>query len=381
LTLNAVFRVDDHPVLLSDFVVTAPGSERDHIELPTHADLQTLIPREYLFPVVRLASKVLEVSPRLLVCGSGSLLEIRRVFTHLHGRFSTIEATTNAVKSSLCDYIEERGDGSPDCVIAGWIIDAGQPVSFRWSSETGDVETEGDYIEGSGARIFRELCLPLANTAINPDELERGLAEAALHMTTTPYANELVLGNTLLNGFGGGYDAFVFANGRFRRVHDVTYLLFAVRVIDLNTLRIGQMPILLKNTSFGQHTLLRSFLIPSLDKRIKARESEAIALVTPVYVPARPTLPSTPFIQMPLTSANFAIGMFGKAIDHADEIFTAIVTAPAETSLFRIQITDKVKDGKNEVVFALPEKIMMNISAQAFLRFSRQTVEGVQSRG
>jgi hypothetical protein len=50
-------------------------------------------------------------------------------------------------------------------------------------------------------------------------------------------------------------------------------------------------------------------------------------------------------------------------------------------SLFRIQITDKVKDGKNEVVFALPEKIMMNISAQAFLRFSRQTVEGVQSRG
>jgi hypothetical protein len=367
MTLNAAYRCSEHPILISDFLVSEQGRSGAHIDLPTVENVDRVVPAGSNVTLVNLLRKSARILPNLVIGGSGTVNGIATVLRRLRNycwREMTFE--------EFAGYLYTQDDiPEPGCTLTGHFVEAAQIHTFRWRSKDRAVEEANEFVQGSGRRLFLETIPHLQFGAIDPGHQFEGARECALYATVTLYANELKLGNTLSDKFGVGYDIFVFADGEFRLVDGATYLLFQTRWVDGDTLRLFRLPTHVQSSYFGEACLVRS-LIAKTGVRDAASPHERVALIRPLYTsPNEPLLlPDTPLSELPLTSPVYGIGILGTARDGADEVFSAVVSGE-EARFFNIQLTGTTRGDLHEVRFDMPGNIMSNIVSAAVTKFRR----------
>jgi hypothetical protein len=279
MTLNAVFQVGGVPCLISDYLATSDGPGR--IEIPTYPDIDKLLPTG-TFNVTELVRKSALVPPALLLAGSGNGMSVRRAIARLQAVFDGKPATRADLKDAL-SQIDDFTASDLTCVLVGWLLDCQKPVSFRWNSaEFNKIRFGNVFIEGSGKRLYEKVAPSPAGITIASDRVFDGAAEFCIHQTATLWVNELLGGHTLSARFGAGYDIFVFSDGHFQLVADVTYLLYKLQFLKAanNSVdyRIWGNPAFTKQFYIDDHCLIR-VLMPRNMLGIAPSETERMGII------------------------------------------------------------------------------------------------------
>jgi len=370
MTLNAVFRVDGIPCLIADFVATGTAVEGQ--EVPTYPDTDAALSAEP-FKVVELTRKATWIAPGFVVAASGNGATARRIGHRLVAMFEGTTVTAGDLEAALGD-VDEFTDAPESCVLVGWVgLDA--PISFRWSSQNcRSLALGGEYVEGSGARLYRDVIPHASDMSIDKGKAFDGAAEVCILRTATLWVNELLRANTLRDRFGVGYDIFIFDGNEFRIVTDVTYLLFKLEFKQAEngsvTYRLWTPPTFTKQTYVDENCLIRVFLPPNM-LGISHSPTERMGIVPPLIPRSTGSaVASTPFRDMPLTSRYYGVCFFGEAVSGMAEVFTAIASGE-DAAQFKIYVSGQRKDGLDEIKFELPPSIMDNMLAAAVQAFER----------
>lgn len=362
MTLNAAYRCGGIPILISDFLVTNQGAG-DHIVIPSIEDISKVLPDQYQksFSLVRKTKLIL---PNFVITGSGDGDAIEAVFR----RLSTFCWPEFGI-ADLQSYLDTQ-TGIGACTIVGHLVDLAGTHTFRWQSSTNTFETGDRFIEGRGRTLFLDVLPTIDLGPIAPGFELEVCTEAAVNAVATLMANELKQSNTLLSGFGGGYDIYIFAKGEFKLLDEIVYLFYQIWLQSADTIRCSQLPVYWKISYLNQTALLLSFITHNGIVNLAVPPQQRIALVHPVILADRTPIPNILIKELDLRGKIYGIGLIGKHKSGADEVFTAVVQG-AGAQDFNIKLTGKTKDGLDEVRFECPDVIMNNISAAAFVKFTR----------
>jgi hypothetical protein len=367
MTVTAAFRADRLPILFADYLTTLQGGSRSHVPLPTFADLKSLIPPTSKMSIYYLRRKTLLIPHSLVVAGSGSVDGIATIFGQLDAAFSKGGASSPALRSLL---IKCRLEEKLQCTLVGWVLeDNGKPIAFRWRSSRPENFESGkaEYIDGSGASQFLDLRV-VDSRPIRREAALAGAVEVALHTAITLHANELKFGSTLQDGFGGGYDIYVYLERKFHLIDNVTFLFFSMWNVANEGCRVSAFPSVVKYSSHGGYVLVRTFLTNPLIVA-KQSEKEAVALAAPIYLKDVGSVPDVQLSEIPLTSPYYGIGIVGVNRAGQEEVFSAVLSR-TEAEQIQLFVTGHQKDGLHEVKFSAPEWFS-NIAAAAWQKFNR----------
>ncbi|MFH6782944.1 MULTISPECIES: hypothetical protein [Methylobacterium] len=369
MTVNAAYRVGTVPVLISDFLVTTEPGRARSIDLPSFPNISEVTDPLTGVSMVGLQRKSAVIGNSIAITGSGNAASIKQIINRL-SKYMQKDESIDILKDYLGTQTEFKG--ARCCILVGHHV--GQKIStFRWDSATGVFAAGLGFVEGSGAEMFRSV-VPFFDQQgdPHPDYVFDRCVEDTLHVTATLYANEIAHGNTLERHFGGGYDVFIYVDGMFRRIEEVVYLFYRLKILGPDTMRVYPQPVYIKNMYFGDVGFIISFLTDSAVRR-NAEPHQRVARIEPL-ITGNHQVPNIPIESISLNSPKIAIGFLGEAITGEEEVFTAVVQGD-EARQFNIFIGDKWQGKLREVRFECPEIIMNNISQAAFLKFIRKTAE------
>lgn len=367
MTVTAVFRADRLPILFADYLTTLSGVSRNHVPLPTFADLKSLIQPSSKMSIYYLRRKTFLIPHSLVVAGSGSVDGIASILSCLDAAFSEGGATSTTLKSLLAKCLLEH---NVHCTLVGWVLDSnGKPIAFRWrSSRPEDFESgKAEYVEGSGARQFLDLRV-IDKRPIRRDAALAGAVEVALHTAITLHANELKFGSTLQDGFGGGYDIYVYLEREFHLIDEVTFLFFSMWSVTNEECRVSAFPTVVKYSSHEGYVLVRT-LLTNPHVVAKQIEKESVALAAPIYLNGVGRVPEVPLSETPLTSPYYGIGIVGANRAGQEEVFSAVLSRD-EAKQIQLFVAGHQKDGLHEIKFSAPEWFG-NITLAAWQKFNR----------
>ncbi len=227
MTLLAVREFFDIPVLIGDTLVSskAPGKRRFPTQPPNRLldSASTLL---YGYLPSNTYRKVYIISDNFAIGWAGdkwpaaNLLE--RIFSNFAGRAATPEAWEKFITS-------QQPDAETNVVLAGWIIESGRRLAFRWWSKfpsnlKKDFAKGACFSDGTGADFARRtLGEPVTYTTTATEDRHKATL-CALDGISMLIAYELLDGSNLLDLFGLCYELIVFDGNRFSYIDDINYL-------------------------------------------------------------------------------------------------------------------------------------------------------------
>lgn len=212
--------------LAGDVLITAPPTEPAvHRRIPTRDGLARLdLPRS----IAQLRQKAYGHSDRLAVgwadsplCAGVVLRELRREFRGATPRLH-----------ELRQFLRAQGVGPPHCVLVGVLLEEENPTGFSWwSAEPGHLEPGLGQAAGSGAEVFTKLfkMRPFGVGEFKP--FDRALWRLGFLL-----GNEVIVGSTLRQSFGGGFQILHTENGVFVPQHSITYVFLSAVETEKGTI-------------------------------------------------------------------------------------------------------------------------------------------------
>jgi hypothetical protein len=261
------------------------------------------------------------------------------------------------------------------CRIVGWIIERNEKLCFVWDSRRPlKLQSNSPIVEGSGADLYHILIKNMRNQRINRKFAKAGLEEALIHQTITLYANELLNGSTLLNGFGVGYDLYYFTNGQFSPVKNVTYLFYSADFKESGdnsvVYRFSMNPILIKSEYIAQGLVVRSIIPKTF---FKIRESEHIKFI---FGASLQSIDSGNHnakqfnYNENFSSSIYGIGIIDISQNGTGEVFSAVVSLD-DAKKINIGTVLDIQNGRVEIKTEVDSNIMSNIFSAAVAQFER----------
>jgi len=358
MTINAAYRSGNIPILLADYLATRPAGG-GHIQIPT---VEEITAQDTVVALVRKARLIL---PNLVVAGSGDGNAIETIFQRL-----TNFAAGGLTLNELQGYFDLQ-EGLADCTIIGHLV-ADVVYTFRWNSTDRSFRLDDKFIEGSGRRLFSDV-LPHTDLGRAAGGYAFEVArEAAINAVTTLIGNEVSLGNTVAEQFGGGYDIYVWDGRVFRFLDDIVYLFYRIGFPNDQDIRIFPAPFYVKIFAIDDYMGVMTFLIQTAVSKLKGDPHQRISIVPPLPASSAP-VPDRQVAEIPLTAPLYGIGLIGPNLAGRDEIFTAVLAGNGYgADLVNIFLTGDQKDNMHEVRFELPEHLMNNILMAAVRRLGRE---------
>ena len=226
MTLLAVREFFDIPVLIGDTLVSskAPGKRRFPTQPPNRLLDSASTPYGYL--PINTYRKVYIISDNFAIGWAGDMGPaadlLERIFSIFAGRAVTQEAWEEFITS-------EHPDPRTNMVLAGWIIESGRRLAFRWYSESPSKLEKGTakgacFSDGTGADFAqRTLREPVADNTTYTDDGQKATL-CALDGISALIAYELLDGGNLRDLFGLCYELIVFNGNRFSYIDNINYL-------------------------------------------------------------------------------------------------------------------------------------------------------------
>jgi hypothetical protein len=365
MTINAVYRSGNTPILLADYLATRPTAG-GHIQIPT---VEEITAPDSVVALVRKARLLL---PNLVVAGSGDGNAIESIFQRLNNF-----AVGGLSFDELRDYLDLQ-DNLADCTIVGHLV-TDEIYTFRWNSTDQSFLLDDKFVEGSGRHLFADVLphINLGQAAAGYDfEVAR---EAAVNAATTLIGNEVSSGNTIAEKFGGGYDIYVWDGYAFRLLDNIVYLFYRIAFPNERDIRVYPMPFYVKIFAIDDYMGVMTFLNNTAVSKLKGEPHQRISIVPPIP-PSAAQVPDRQIADIELTAPLYGIGMIGPNLAGRDEIFTAVLAGNGYAAeLVKIFMTGAKKENLHEVRFELPDTVMNNILVAAVRRLGREAWLGPPS--
>jgi hypothetical protein len=218
MTLLATFRIEDRMVLLGDMLLSAPGvpSTDDLVDLPAAGSIVGRLGFR-----IAMGRKLCLVSERLAVGWAGDAALAAEVLEAFE-TFSTGEdPTEQAVRGILSAFRASPQLRDLKCSLVGCALSHGERFAFRWDSAEADelYVFRSDHARGSGAATLTRLMERARRRGDSTDPVTTAVA-----LTGQLLLAEAKTGESLVAGFGGGYEVIVEDGDRLRVVDSITYL-------------------------------------------------------------------------------------------------------------------------------------------------------------
>ena len=226
MTLLALREFFDVPVLIGDTLVSdaAPGRRRLPTQPPNTLWDMASAPHGYL--PSNTYRKVYIVSDNFAVGWAGDMWVATDLLYDIQSVFGGREVTPEAWEEYITSQQPEAGE---NLVLAGWIVDSGRRVAFRWRSRfpsnlQKDTARGACFSDGTGADFARRTLGEPVTYSTTATEARDKATLCALDGISNLVAYELVDGSNLRELFGLCYELIVFDGARFCHVDDVSYL-------------------------------------------------------------------------------------------------------------------------------------------------------------
>ena len=231
MTLIAATIAGETPVLISDFLSSTPSHGDNHEAVPTYVNVNSTLPPEWGIKTGTLYRKSAIINKHFTVGGAGSLIVISSFMKLLFEKFHEAAPT----QGQLIEFFKEHDDLptlQSSCAIIGWFIENNKPVSFRYvSNESPNLEFGGSYIEGSGAKLFKEKVWSKKSEEWGALPFSHA-QKYCFERIAVLIANEMSNGISISNFFGGGYDLILYDGKEFTTQGDVSYLILTIEMLD-----------------------------------------------------------------------------------------------------------------------------------------------------
>ncbi|HXE37666.1 MAG TPA: hypothetical protein VN639_04260 [Azonexus sp.] len=286
MTVIAAFNVQGCPIVFGDLLTTAETEPGDRIvAVPALGDVRDFFEGSG-WTITGLAQKVVIISQSCVVAWAGSWIAAKLVISQLRKMSSDTTLTADGILS----FLQQHPDLQQHPIsLTGWVREERGLKPFWYQAE--DVFDGGKLgivsTAGSGAHALREFAeivgqSPFATTGqANAGEMA---VSTALFLAGVLLRAELHGGDaapTLRCMFGGGYEIASYLNGEFRKVGDLTFVVWEAQVND-EGVKISLPQLLLKQQYLHDVLLLRSARVKENSGHLEVFDEQYHA-VLPMY--------------------------------------------------------------------------------------------------
>lgn len=250
MTIGATLKIGGNPILIADLMVSTSGFSGKHAPLPTHPDVNFFLPEESQRLVAGLARKTIQFGNKTVICASGNLIGISKLFRAFRQKLPTTKVTINKVESVFSStYL---GENNVD--ICGWSIDesTGKLEQFKLPQCKSGNEKKFHAI-GSGAREFLGFYQEIKAQGII-DTKSTNIRAQALQVAGQFIGNQQFFGFGIESLMGGGIEVFVYNGENFELIDNIEFLSFILKgnLLQLPPLLIWQ------QTKIGNRLIINS---------------------------------------------------------------------------------------------------------------------------
>ncbi len=234
MTLIACFHPRQCRTLLADVLISSEAANADEIELPTRPYIAPERLQSIRFKPVAIRRKVIEITPELVILWAGDYNVACALATRAKDWFTASNITDEDTHQFLDTFYRE-----PIQNFYGIVAPASDNFFYIMGNvQKGESPSYGQYaVAGSGVEVFRAFA----------NEARRLEGDDLPHLTAIRLANELLTreiatGETILSGFGAGYEILYRADGGFARAHDAMHVFTQVKEGNEGTLQVSHYP-------------------------------------------------------------------------------------------------------------------------------------------
>lgn len=253
------------PVFFGDVLLSSDLKSQHEVAIPATSNINAKLPDGVERNITGIAQKLNILSPRLIVCWAGSLVQGRAMLRDLSALDQKSKKLTTEMVFAAIDAVPERE--RDDLSIIGSICNADSSggvelLSFLYQANVG-VCGDAEYaVSGSGTAEFFKLVEGLMpKMGPIPQSIDSGLYEYAEQFSYSMLAlcvgEEMLLGRNLLEWWGGAFEFAGLRNGRFEKLGGNTVFLFfkVIRAEGSASLRFT--PVFLKYDYIDQSLLIQ----------------------------------------------------------------------------------------------------------------------------
>lgn len=300
MTLIASFSIQQHPVLIGDLMLSRQFDDLNYkpFPIPTHDDVNRLIPNATGRLIAGLVQKVNLLSPRLAVAWSGRedlareiMITLKKEVEDPNFRWANLDTfldrlpKQNAKLSLIGLFLDDRADEGGE----GFKI-----FSFGWNSDEGRLSRKENWplvqdcrAAGTGTSAFGKIAEGLQairepSREINP--LEKAVS-IAMSLSSQLMGKQMRTSAGLDEFYGGGFEIATILNGEIRKVDEISY-----HFLDVTLDKDDEMTISFKRTlkfCYCENLLFIRILRPHFlerDKEDNQGSGQALYVIRPVYL-------------------------------------------------------------------------------------------------
>jgi hypothetical protein len=285
MTVIASFSIQGFPVLVGDLLLSGDEDLNKTIQIPTLGEITKVFPKGSGYVPCGLKQKIAIVNDNIALAWAGTRLSAQIIISDLIKKARKKKYwTLDDLSYFFSNYNKEHGE---KVCIVGFSNDGKGIFSFGYGINCINYES-GHYglvrLAGTGAADFKNYLdsfdiPPQLNTA-NP--LEKAVGKT-LVISTYMKGLESVSGNNLLQYYGGGFEILSYVRKKFKKIDDITYLVWNGRQVTNSSWELGLPRIAIKYSYSDDILLLRKEeFIPHSKDQVK-RANKAIYVVAPIY--------------------------------------------------------------------------------------------------
>lgn len=229
MTVVIGFLINNHPLLVGDILLSSEEIVGKSIDLPLTGDVRNIFPEGSGFVPTGLRQKLVVIGDNLALGWSGTRIAAKTIIKEMiehNDRTPFTKETLDAFIKNIDRIVTEQGFS-----FVGFLRDPETSGFFMFNSYTHE-EPKKFTSEDGGALIIgaggEELLNFIEPTGINPRPVNEGVVQSTIN-TGLEYTGallnfELATQQSLLSYFGAGYELLTYANGKFQKIEDITYL-------------------------------------------------------------------------------------------------------------------------------------------------------------
>ncbi|MDQ6981590.1 MAG: hypothetical protein Q9M08_01090 [Mariprofundus sp.] len=255
MTLIAAMRVNQIPIILGDLLISRETKDDDlpSVSIPSLHSVNTYLGEDSQLQVVGLSQKVNIISENFCIAWTGRKYQARALIRHLHKKCGGRTVTVKEFKELLDQYPIEKMDDL-DCI--AYLYD--YETKGFWRKNRNIPMFELDSLEdvqvgGTGTPKFIQTIERIKDGHIEGEytSLEESLGRV-MGFTSTAFGNQVMKGEGITEGWGGGFEVAYLRGKSFEKVSDVMHLFWTIRELDDGEFEIESSPRFIKSSYQGE---------------------------------------------------------------------------------------------------------------------------------
>jgi hypothetical protein len=285
MTVISSFSINNCPILLGDLLVSGDENLQLSLSIPTIGEITKVFPKGSGFVPTGLTQKIAIMNDNLALAWAGSRISAKIIIGNL---LKEAQKKSNWNFDDLsyffADYDKEYGD---DINFIGYSNDGERIFSFGYGTNQIKYNSENYGLVrlcGSGAINLRSSLNHFDNLSASrtTNPLESAVANT-LVITTYMTGKERITCRNLSEYYGGGFEILSFVRRKFKKIDDITYLVWIGRQLRDLSWELSPPEICIKYYYLDDMLLIKRAEFKTQKRGTLTCDNEAVHIVTPIY--------------------------------------------------------------------------------------------------